>query len=75
MIAKLHQEHQAQMTMKIPLKKLKKKLYEKNDEGESLFNIIRNIAKEEFRIHESNMKELISSNVNKSNERLDKLSS
>ena len=29
MIAKLHQQHQAQMTMKIPLKKLSKKIYEK----------------------------------------------
>ena len=47
---------------------------ERNDEGESLFNIIRNIVREEFKIHESNIKELINSNVNKTTERLDKLS-
>ena len=29
MIAKLHQQHQAQMTMKIPLKKLSKNIYAK----------------------------------------------
>ena len=63
------------MKMKNPLKKLwKKKLSERNDEGESLFDIIRNIVKEEFKIHESNMKELINYNVNKTTERLDKLS-
>ena len=49
-------------------------LSEKNDEGESLFDIIRNIVEEEFKIHESNIKELINSNVNKTTERLDKLS-
>ena len=47
---------------------------ERNDEGESLFDIIRNIVREEFKIHESNIKELINSNVNKTTERLDKLS-
>ena len=36
-------------------------LSEGNDEGESLFDIIRNIAREEFKIHESNIKELINS--------------
>ena len=46
----------------------------KKDEGESLSDIIRNIVKEEFKIHQSNIKELINSNVNKTNERLDKLS-
>ena len=47
---------------------------ERNDEGESLFDIIRNIVREEFKIDESNIKELINSNVNKTAERLDKLS-
>ena len=54
---------------------MKKLLHEENNERESLFNIIRNIAKEEFTIYKSNIKELISSNVNKTNECLDKLSS
>ena len=49
-------------------------LSERNDEGESLFDIIRNIVREEFKIHENNIKELINSNVNKTTERLDKLS-
>ena len=49
-------------------------LSERNDEGESLFDIIRNIVREEFKIYESNIKELINSNVNKSTECLDKLS-
>ena len=53
---------------------VKKKLSERNDERESLFDIIRNIVKEEFKIHESNMKKLINYNVNKTTERLDKLS-
>ena len=53
---------------------VKKILSERNDEGESLFDIIRNIAGEEFKIHESNIKELINSNVNKTIERLEKLS-
>ena len=70
----LHQQHQAQMKMKNPLKKLWRKLSEKNDEGESLFDIIRNIVREKFKIHESNIKELINSNVNKTTERLDKSS-
>ena len=75
MIAKSHQQHLVQMKMKNPLKKLKKILSEKkNDEAESLFNIIRNIVREELKIHESNIKELINSNVNKTTERLDKLS-
>ena len=47
---------------------------ERNDERVSLFDIIRNIAREEFKIQESNIKELINSNVNKTTERLDKLS-
>ena len=75
MIAKLHQQYQAQMKIKDPLRKLWKKFYlKKNDEGESLFDIIRNIVEEEFKIHESNIKELINSNVNKTTELLDKLS-
>ena len=74
MIAKSHQQHLVQMKMKNPLKKLKKILSEKkNDEAESLFNIIRNIVREELKIHESNIKELINSNVNKTNERPEKL--
>ena len=47
---------------------------ERNDEGESLFDITRNIVREEFKIHKSNIKELINSNVNKTTARLDKLS-
>ena len=74
MTAKLHQQHQAQMKMKNPLKKPKKKLFEKNDEGESFFDINRNIVKEKFKIQEGNIKELINSNVNKTTELLDKLS-
>ena len=75
MIAKLHQQHLAQMKMKTPLKKLRKKVYlKKNDERESLFDIIRNIVNEEFKIHENNIKELINSNVDKTTERLNKLS-
>ena len=53
---------------------VKKNLSEKNDEGKSLFDIIRNIVREEFKIHESNIKQLINSNVNKTTECLDKLS-
>ena len=53
---------------------VKKILSERNDEGESLFDIIRNIVREEFKIHENNIKELINSNVNKTTERLNKLS-
>ena len=45
----------------------------KGEEGESLLDIKRNIVKEEFKIHESNIKKTISSNVNKTNEYLDKL--
>ena len=52
---------------------VKKNLSERN-EGESLFDIIRNIVREEIKIYESNIKELINSNVNKTTERLDKLS-
>ena len=52
----------------------KKILSERNNEGEPLFDIIRNIVREEFKIHESNIKELINSNVNKTTEHLDKLS-
>ena len=63
------------MEMKNPLEKLKKNLCEKAMKRVSLFNIIRNIVKEEFKIHESNIKELINSNVNKTNECLDRLSS
>ena len=47
----------------------------KGEEGESLLDIKRNIVKEEFKIHESNIKKIISYNVNKTNEYLDKLSS
>ena len=52
----------------------KKILCERNNEGESLFDIIRNIVREEFKIYESDIKELINSNVNKTTEHLDKLS-
>ena len=55
-------------------KSAKKILSERNDEWESLFDIIRNIVREKFKIHDSNIKELINSNVNKTTERLDKLS-
>ena len=44
----------------------------KNDEVESLFYITKNIVKEEFKIHESNIKELVTFNINKNNEHLDK---
>ena len=54
---------------------VKKILSEKNDEEELSFNIIRNIAREEFKIYESNIKVLINSNLNKTTERWDKLSS
>ena len=65
----------AQMKMKNPLKKLwKEKIFAKSDERQSLFGIIRNIVKEEFKIHEKNIKELINPNVNKTTERLNKLS-
>ena len=53
---------------------VKKNLSERNDQGQSLFDIIRNIVREEFKIHESTIKEIINSNVNKTTERLDKLS-
>ena len=52
---------------------VKKILSERNDEGESLFDIIKNIVREQFKFHESNIKELINSNINKTTERLDKL--
>ena len=51
---------------------VKKFLSKKNDEGESLFDIIRNIVKKEFKIHETNVKELINSNVLKDNMELRK---
>ena len=53
---------------------MKKKIFAKSDERQSLFGIIRNIVKEEFKIHEKNIKELINPNVNKTTERLNKLS-
>ena len=53
---------------------VKKNLSGKNDEGGSLFDIIRKIAREEFKIPESNIKKLINPNVKKITERLDKLS-
>ena len=75
MTAKLHQQNQTQMKIENRLKKLwKKKLSEKSDEGELLFNIIKNTVHEEFKIHESEIQELINSNVNKTNELLDELS-
>ena len=49
---------------------VKKKLSERNHEGESLFDIIGNIIRGEFKIHESNIKERMNSNVNKTTERL-----
>ena len=55
MIAKLHEQHQAQIKMQNLLKKLKKSIWKKNHEGESLSDIIKNIVKEKFKIHESNM--------------------
>ena len=36
-------------------KETEKKYLKKNDEGESLSDIIKNIVKEKFKIHESNM--------------------
>ena len=48
-----------------------KETVKKNDEVESLFYITKNIVKEEF-IHESNIKELVTFNINKNNEHLDK---
>ena len=54
---------------------VKKNLSERNGEGESLFDIIRNIVRGEFKIHDSNIKDLTNSNVNKTTERLEKLSS
>ena len=50
----------------------KKKISKKNYEVESHFYITKNIAKEEFKIHESKIKELINFNINKNNEPLDK---
>ena len=49
-------------------------IWKNNSKCESIYHIIRNIIKEEFKIHKSNIKELTSSNVNKTNERLDELS-
>ena len=74
MIAKLHQQLQAQMKMKNPSKKLLKKVVWKKKWRRITFNIIRNIVRKIFKIHETNIKELINSNVNKTTERLDKLS-
>ena len=54
---------------------MKKALSEKNVGGETLFDIIRNIFKEQFKIRKSNIKELINSNAYQTNEHLDKLSS
>ena len=62
--------NEAEKTLNETVKKI---LSERNNEGESLFVIIRNIVREGFKIHESNIKELINSNVNKTTERLDKL--
>ena len=63
--------NEAEKTLNETVKKI---LSERNDEGESPFDIVRNIVREEFKIHESNIKELINSNVNKTTERLEKLS-
>ena len=49
---------------------VKKNLSERNHEGESLFDIIGNIIRGEFKIHESNIKERMNSNVNKTTDRL-----
>lgn len=46
MIAKLHQQHETRMKMKIILKEVKKKNYEKKIERESLLDTTRNIVKE-----------------------------
>ena len=51
---------------------MNKILSEKNDEGKSLFNIF---VKKEFKIHASNIKELINSNTKKTNKHLENLSS
>ena len=51
---------------------MNKILSEKNDEGKSLFNIF---VKKEFKIHASNIKELIYSNTKKTNKHLKNLSS
>ena len=66
------------MKMEIPKESLKQFIWKKNDEAESFVGIIRNIIKEEFKLLETNIKELINSNLNKTNEPLgglDKLSS
>ena len=51
---------------------VKKFLSKKNDEGESLFDIIRNMVEKEFKIHETNVKEPVNSNVLKDNMELRK---
>ena len=51
-------------------KTVKKNLSERNHEGESLFHVIGNIIRGKFKIHESNIKERMNSNVNKTTERL-----
>ena len=60
--------NEVEKTFKETIKK--KNCLKKEDEGESLFDIVN----KELKIHESNIKELINSNVNKTSESLDKLS-
>ena len=53
---------------------MKKNLSQKKRWRRITVRYIRNIVREEFKIHESNIKEPINSTVNKTNECLDKLS-
>lgn len=54
---------------------MKKYLFEKDNEGKSLFNSIRNIVREKFKVHGNIIKELIKSNLKTVNECFDQLSS
>ena len=54
---------------------MKKYLFEKDNEGKSLFNSIRNIVREKFKVHGNKIKELIKSNLKTVNECFDQLSS
>ena len=54
---------------------MKKYLFEKGNEGKSLFNSIRNIVREKFKVHGNIIKELIKSNLKTVNECFDQLSS
>lgn len=52
---------------------MKKYLFEKDNEGKSLFNSIRNIVREKFKVHGNIIKELIKSNLKTVNECFDQL--